>query len=342
MGTKKDWSALLDAAVAAKATDLHLLPERQPHLRTPAGRLEPLGESALSGEEIEKIARHLFGKERLERQPERGVLTLGFRHGEGCMARVSAASTRGQRSLSVRLRYDRLPTLETLNVPAVVTERLLTASHGLIVVAGPHGSGKTTTLYALLDWLNRERTLHICTIEDPIHYELSPGKSLVQQREVGIDAPDVASGIAAAIEQDLDVLLVGEVRELEALSAALHAAQTGHLVLMQLHAESGRDALVRLVEAAPESMHPLIRRALGESLLGVTSQRLIPKVGGGRVSALEVLVADDALKQAVQAGGDLSGLGDSSSVTLRESVDALHAAGQIDDAWAEQARGWGC
>lgn len=340
MATDSDWSALLDAAVAAKATDLHLLPARQPHLRTPAGRLEPLGESPLSGEEIEGIARHLFGKERLERQPERGLLSLGFRHGEGCMVRVSVASTRGQRSLSARLRYDRLPTLETLNVPSVVTERLLSAGHGLVVVAGPHGSGKTTTLYALLDWLNRERTLHICTIEDPIHYELSPAKSLVQQREVGIDAPDVASGIAAAIEQDLDVLLVGEVRELEALSAALHAAQTGHLVLMQLHAESGRDALVRLVEAAPESMHPLIRRALGESLLGVTSQRLIPKVGGGRVSALEVLVADDALKQAVQSGGDLSGLGDPASVSLRESVDALHAAGQIDDAWAEQARGW--
>ena len=217
--------------------------------------------------------------------------------------------TRGSYSLAVRFNFGPLElSLERIRTPEVV-EGWLGASHGLIVVAGPHGSGKTTTLHAMTEWLNANRSVHLCTVEDPLSYEIVSKQALVQQREVGVDVPSTAAGVAAALASDLDVLVVTALADLEALSAVLHAAETGHLVLVQVHANSTDEALERIVEATPPSMHAMVRRALSETLRGVICQRLVRKVDGrGRVAAYETLVPDERLQATLVSGGRLSGL----------------------------------
>jgi twitching motility protein PilT len=161
----------------------------------------------------------------------------------------------------------------------------------------------------------------------------------LQQREVGADVPDVAAGIAAALDQDLDVLMVGELPDLESLSACLHAAETGHLVLVQVHADDPWDAIARLVEAAPESMQGLVRRTLAATLLGVTSQRLVPATDRGRRAAVGVLVPDDALRAALAAGGSVAGLaGGPESRSVRDAVADLEGRGAIGAEAAAEAR----
>jgi twitching motility protein PilT len=327
---------LLQAVIDTEARGLLLVPDQVPRLRT-LTELRPHGE-ALSADDLESMARALFSPRHLQLVAERGTTSYVLRLGEEHVARLTLASTRGRYSLTVGMRVGRLPTLERCNVPPV-TKDLLASSHGLVAVAGPHGSGKTTTLYALVEWLNQERSVHICTVEDPMEYELGTGKALLQQREVGTDVPDMASGISAAVEQDRDVLMVNGLPDLDVLTAALHAAETGHLVLFQVHASDAWDALERMIEAAPPGMQGLVRRALAESLRGVVYQRLLPKVGQGRTAVCGVLVPDEALCAALAAGQPVRGLqGSERSVKLKDEIDRLLAAGTIDEATAEGAR----
>lgn len=328
------FDALLEAAVADGASGLHIVPGQAPRLRV-GGRLRPHGEP-LDAAHTEALARELFGERRLAQQASDGIarLSLGL---PGRHARVTLASSRGGYSLSVRLRMAQVPSLEACDVPAEAAA-LLEADHGLLIVSGPHASGKTTTLYALVESLNAGRDCHICTVEDPVEYVFEPKRALIQQREVGTDVPDLAGGIAAALDQDLDVLMVRELHDLETVSAVLHAAETGHLVLIQVHAADPIEALERLIESTPESMHGLVRRTLAETLLGVTTQRLLPAVDRGRRAAVGVLLPDDGLRQALLDGEPLSGqAGAAGSVGLREAITRLRDAGRIGAADAEAA-----
>ncbi len=327
---------LLQAALDCDAKSLLLVPGQAPRLRTGDG-LRPHGEALTPGD-MEAVAKALFSERHLALVDERGCASRVLRLTPQRMARATLARSRGRYSLSLSMRRGEMPSLERCNVPPVVKE-LMTDGYGLLAVAGPSGSGKTTTLYALVAWLAAERAVHICTVEDPMEFELEPGRALLQQREVGIDVPDMASGIAAAVEQDLDVLLVGGLPDLEALTGALHAAETGHLVLFQFHANDGWDALEWMVEAAPPGVQAIVRRTLAEALRGVVYQRLLPKVGGGRTAVCGVLVPDDALRTALAAGHPLRGLrGSERSVALRDEIDRLLAAGTISEETAESAR----
>lgn len=327
------FEALVRAAHAAGATDLHLAPGERPRFRTQAG-LTPEGE-VLSPEDVDAMARATFGEARLALQAREGSAQRPLRVGE-IRGRVTLSMTRGSYSLSVGFNFGPLElTLERIRAPEVVRE-WLGASHGLIVVAGPHGSGKTTTLHAMTEWLNENRALHLCTVEDPLSYEIVSKQALVQQREVGVDVPSTAAGVAAALASDLDALVVTALADLEALSSVLHAAETGHLVLVQVHANSTDEALERIVEATPPSMHAMIRRSLSETLRGVICQRLVRKADGrGRVAAYETLVPDERLQATLVSGGRLSGLprGEGSQ-TLSDDLATLVESRQIalDDA----------
>lgn len=310
-------------------SDLHVVAGETPRIRVD-GRLVARGEP-LSQAEVEALALELFGERGLARQREEGTArrTIELR-GVQCRARVTLGSSCGSYTLGARLLTEGVVvSLEALRLPAVVAAELLTRPSGLLVVAGPHGSGKTTTLWACVQWMLDHEPVHVCTVEDAVERRLSSaGPGLIQQREVGTDVPDVASGIAAAMDQDLDVLVVTELRLLDALSAVLHAAETGHRVLVQVQASSARDAVERLVEAVPDSLQASVRRTLSESLVGVVWQRLLPRLPKGRVAAYEVLVPDDRVRAALQAGQPLHDLpGAPSSVRFEDDLRALEREG---------------
>ena len=334
------FDGLLRAAHAAGASDLHLVPGERPRLRVD-GTLAPHGERVFSPEEIEAIARAHFGEAHMARQAREGCAQRPIRLDDLIRARSTLSMTRGHFSVAVRFNQGPVElSLERVRAPEVVKE-WLGSSHGLIVVAGPHGSGKTTTLYALTEWLNKNRPLHVCTVEDPLSYEIVSKQGLVQQREVGVDVPTVSAGITAALAQDLDVLVVAALADLESLSAVLHAAETGHLVLVQVHANSADEALERIVEATPPSMHAMVRRSLSETLRGVLCQRLIPKATRGRVAVYEALAPDERLRATISSGGRLNGLPrGAGSLSMRDDLATLEGDGTISAEAAAEAQAW--
>jgi len=338
---KHTFNALAREAYASGARDLHLVPEQHPRYRGPDRTLVTLEDAALSAEDLDALARMQFGASGFEQLERSGVvqrqvrfdLTPDTHH----PLRATLTRSAGGCSLSYRFLLSGGPLdLEALRVPAAVTP-LLEAPTGLVVVAGPHESGKTTTLHALLGWINAQRAVHLCTVEDPLDLVIEPKQALVQQREVGVDVPDVAAGIAAAREQDADVIAVAALTSLDSLTATLHAAETGHLVLTQVHANSAQEALERIVEATPETMHALVRRSLSECLLGVCWQRLLPRQPRGRVAAYQLLLPDAALREAILSGAPL-GEGGEGSVQLEGQLAALEAEGLVTAEDAAAAR----
>ncbi|MBL4847675.1 MAG: Flp pilus assembly complex ATPase component TadA [Planctomycetes bacterium] len=334
------FETLLRAAHAANASDVHLVPGERPRFRLDDA-LVPHGEHVFSSDEIQAIAKEHFGDVRLARQAREGSAQRPIHLSEGIRARSTLSMTRGHYSIAVRFNSGPLElSLERVRAPDVVKE-WLGASHGLIVMAGPHGSGKTTTLYAMTEWLNQNRAVHVCTVEDPLSYEIVSKEALVQQREVGVDVPTVAAGISAALAQDLDVLMVAALADLESLSAVLHAAETGHLVLVQVHANSADEALERIVEATPPSMHAMIRRSLSETLRGVLFQRLVRKPEQGRVAIYEALAPNDRLLATIASGGRLSGLPrGEGSLSMRDDIASLEEDGTLTPEVAAEALAW--
>lgn len=257
-------------ALEMGASDMFLLPGHKPTVRV-NGQLTVLEDMVLDRSQTRWVGVCMADRE-IEYM-QQGFVTALRPIDDKRYAEVVFARTGGNISVNIKFRGGDLPRLEESNVPQTVT-RLLSAPNGLIIMAGPHGSGKTTTLYMLVQWLNENRAMHICTVEKPRHYLLKPAKSLIQQREVGRDCPSAASGIDAAMHQDLDAIMVSEVEDFNTLAGVLHAAETGHLVLIQMHANDAREAVERLVNAAPEGMEAQVKQQLSRVLRGVIVQRL--------------------------------------------------------------------
>ena len=292
------WRRLFSLAVSEAASDIHIAPGAPVFFRV-GGALAKADASAEEGE-IKALLGAWTTPAQCERLRVQGALDFA-RAEEAARLRVHAFSTRMGTALSIRIVPNHVPSLDSLGA-APIFQRLLSLRHGLVLVSGKTGAGKTTTLAAFLDALSRERAAHIITLEDPIEYLHTSGKSLVSQRELGIHFASFGDAIRSALREDPDVLLVGELRDADAVQAALSAAETGQLVLASLHTRSAVEAAHRIESFFPAAQQQEIRAQLAVTLEAMVSQELLPAQGGGRVLASEVLAATDAVRHLIRAG----------------------------------------
>jgi twitching motility protein PilT len=293
--------ALLQSTVAAGASDLHLSVGRPPSARRD-GLLIPFeGVGVLTTQDTERIVGSLL--EDFQRKELDEVQQVDFSFGIEGLGRFRANAYKQRNSLALALRVIpyRVRSLEELGAPASAID-LLNRPYGLILVVGPTGSGKSTTLAAMIDRVNETKPLHILTIEDPVEYLHTHKMSMVNQREVGTDVLSFTDGLRSALREDPDVILLGEMRDLDSIAITLTLAETGHLVFATLHTNDASQALDRIVDVFPAERRDQIQIMLAGSLQGVISQRLLPAEGGGRVAAYEVLMANDAVRNLLREG----------------------------------------
>jgi len=278
---------ILSAAVAQEASDVHLAAGCPPTLRV-HGRLVALGDAALTAEDTLRFVREIAPARHLDFLTTRGGSDFSYAFQEQHLLRVSIFKQRGMASMVMRLIPGTTRPLVEIGLGERVRE-LLNKPRGLVLVTGPTGSGKSTTLAAMIDCINHERDCNIITIEDPIEYRHTHQKSIIVQREVGEDVPSFEEALVRALRQDPDVILVGEMRNLETIEAAVRAAETGHLVFSTLHTTGAARTVDRIVDVFPANHRDEIRTQLAGTLLAVISQQLLPRIGGGRVAAFEIM-----------------------------------------------------
>ncbi len=340
-------AALLAETVRRGGTDLLLVPRSVPVLRL-HGALEPVaaaGGEPLGASDAFDLLSPSLSADRRRRFAEGGAVDLSLRVGALGRFRVNLHRTRGGTAAAIRVLPKRIAALSDLGLPESLYD-LTKAARGLVLVTGATGSGKTTTLAALLDRINRTSRRHVVTIEDPVEYEHAHGTSIVEQVEVGVDAPSFAAALVAALRQDPDVILVGEMRDLETTRAALTAAETGHLVLATLHTNDVPQTVNRITDIFPAEQQATVRQQLSLALSAVVCQQLVPRADGtGRVVATEVLVATDSVRAHIRRGtfhqlhteltlGRRFGM-----MTMEDSLARLVKAGAITEAEARLRAG---
>jgi twitching motility protein PilT len=332
-----DLDSLLRRAVDSGASDVHLKVGRPPILRHD-GTLGPMyGLPDLTEEDLEQILRRVSHRvpKRLEHFREHGDLDVAYQSGDLPRFRVNGFRQRGATSFAFRVIPRQVPSFEELELPAGV-RRLAEEHRGLVLATGATGSGKTTTLAAILDHVNRTRQQHIVTIEDPIEILHSDHQCIVNQREIGLDTSDFSQALRRALRQDPDVILVGELRDAETAQTALQAAESGHLVLSTLHTVDAAESIGRLIEFFPEAKQAMIRSILAGVLKGVISQRLLPKEDGGRIPAVEVMVMNNRIADLIRDNKteeieDAIAEGEFFQMqTFRQALIDLVLTGQID------------
>lgn len=286
-------------AAELRASDVHIVRGLPLRVRV-NGALTDMGGEPLSHGDCEAYALALAG-DAYRAMEEKGELDLARSLG-GSRVRVNLFRQQGHVSAVLRLLSDKLPALEELGLPPAVSG-FAELRRGVVLVTGETGSGKSTTLAALLERINRTRPAHILTLEDPIEYIYAPDRCIINQREVGRDTDSFASGLRAALREDPDIILIGEMRDLETIEIALTAAETGHLVFATLHTGSAADAVDRMVDVFPPERHRQIRMQLSMTLRSVVSQQLVPRADGrGRVPACEVMVVNAAIRNLIREG----------------------------------------
>ncbi len=279
---------LLELMVDQGASDLHLQVGQPPTLRM-SGSMTPIDGETLTPWDTEKLMQAITPDMQITAVKLNGGADFGFAFGEKARFRVSVLKSKGNYGMVLRQIPNKLFGLREIGLPDKVRE-LLYRPRGLILVTGPTGSGKSSTLASMVNYINEARDGHIITIEDPIEYYHQHKRCMVTQREVHSDVPSFSEAIRRALRQDPDVILVGEMRDLETIEAAISAAETGHLVLGTLHTNSAAKTVDRIVDAFPANMKDMIRTQLASSLVAVISQVLCKKIGGGRIAAYEIMV----------------------------------------------------
>ena len=299
--TARPMDALLGYLWDHNGSDLLLTAGTKPLARID-GALQPIeGAGELTSEEVEQLTLSMLPKEAHERFKAGKEIDFSFGFEGKARFRANAFHQRRSVALAVRMIPFEIPTFEQLGLPTAV-EKLVNLQQGLVLVTGPTGAGKSTTLASMLDWINEHRQCHILTIEDPIEYVHSHKRSAVNQREVGDDTDSFERALRSALREDPDVLLVGEMRDLESIAIALTIAETGHLVFATLHTNDTAQALDRIVDVFPGDRQEQIRVQLANTLSAVLHQRLLPVKEGGRVAAFEVLVANGAIRNLIREG----------------------------------------
>ena len=290
---------LLELAVAEGASDLHLAVGLPPVMRL-HGSLAPLDAEPLTPVDTDRLMRSFTPEQHVRSLEEHGGSDFGFGFGELARFRVSIFRQKGHVGIVLRQIPTKMLTLEEIGLPAQLKD-LLFKPRGLILVTGPTGSGKTTTLASMLNIINQERDCHIITVEDPIEYYHQHKKSVVTQREIGVDVPAFKEALRRALRQDPDVILVGEMRDLETMEAAITAAETGHLVFATLHTTGAARTVDRIVDAFPTNQQEQIRTQLSTSIVAVISQILMPrKDKPGRIAAFEIMIATPSIRSLIR------------------------------------------
>jgi twitching motility protein PilT len=337
-----DFSDVLRRMVETRASDVHLSPGFPPAMRD-KGKICPMeGFPVLNGQQTREIVYGILNDDQRKRFENNKQLDFAYAIPGVARFRVNCFFQRGTVSAAFRLVPQEIPSLDSLSVPAVLRE-LTEKPRGFVLVTGPTGSGKSTTLAAMIDVINAGRQDHILTIEDPIEFLHTHKSSIVNQREVGSDAPDFALGLRAALREDPDVILVGEMRDLETVSTALTAAETGHLVFATLHTQSTAQTVDRIIDVFPPEQQGQVRTQLSIALQGIVTQQLLPTLDGkGRVVACEVLIPTPAIRNLIREGkthqiyGALQTSGSVGMQTMDADLARLVRSGKIARGLAEQ------
>ncbi len=289
---------LLQACVKQGASDIHITVGQPPVFRL-HGRMRKLETKVLQSEDTVALMKSITPERCQKELQERGGSDFGFAFGDMARFRVSVFRQRGNIAMVLRQIPNTLLTFDQLGTPPAIAS-LCMRPRGMFLVTGPTGSGKSTTLASMINYINETLDHHIITIEDPIEFYHYHKKSTVNQREVHTDVPSFAEAIRRALRQDPDVILVGEMRDLETIEAAISAAETGHLVFGTLHTTGAQGTVNRIIDAFPTNQQEQVRTQLSTSIIGILSQTLLPKIGGGRVAAYEVLVVTSAIANLIR------------------------------------------
>ncbi|AVJ56567.1 twitching motility protein PilT [Idiomarina sp. OT37-5b] len=334
-----DVTDLLAFSMKQSASDLHLSSGSVPMIRVD-GDMRPLNQPVHEAAELKRMLYEIMPEPQQQEYEQRFECDFSFTLDDIARFRVNVFTQRKGIAAAFRMIPNQVTTLDELEAPAIFKD-IVDAPRGLVLVTGPTGSGKSTTLAAMVDYINRTRSDHILTIEDPIEFVHENQRSLVSQREVHRDTRSFEAALRSALREDPDVILVGEMRDLETIRLAMTAAETGHLVLGTLHTTSAPKTIDRIIDVFPGDDKPMVRSMLSESLRAVISQTLLKRVGGGRVAAHEIMLSNSAIKNliredkvaqmysAIQTGGERG------MQTLDQALKKLLARGDIE---AQEAR----
>ena len=293
-----DITTLLKTVVAHKASDLHLVAGSEPQVRID-GKLVPLNLPMLTGDEIQNLCYTLLTDKQKKEFEENFELDFAFSVPNVGRFRANYYKTLDQIAAAFRIIPEEIPSIDELGQPPIFKE-IIKREKGLILVTGPTGSGKSTTLAAMLNEINENENKHIITIEDPVEFVHKNKKSLFSHREIGLDTKSYATALKYALREDPDVILIGEMRDQETIKAALTAAETGHLVFGTLHTNSAPQTINRIIDVFSGDEQPQIRAQLSTSLVAVISQALLPKIGGGRIAVHEILINNPAIANLIR------------------------------------------
>ncbi len=292
---------LLEEVIKKRASDLHLQVGLPPMLRIDGALVSATTADPLTEETVETLIFAILDEDQKQILLKDKDFDFSFAFGDLGRFRVNAYHERGNLAAALRLIPNEILSIEQLGLPPIIS-KLADYPRGLVLVTGPTGSGKSTSLASMIGKINSERSEHIITIEDPIEYTHRSRKSVIVQREVHYDTYSFSAALRSALRQDPDVVLIGEMRDLETIASAITIAETGHLVLATLHTNSAAQSIDRMIDVFPPHQQPQIRSQLANILQAVVCQRLIPAIGGGRVAAAEVLIATSAVRNIIREG----------------------------------------
>ena len=301
MSQKPTINEILDIVIQEGGSDVHISADSVPVIRV-AGALVPLLQHApLDAADTAAMLKSMAPESRYEAFTRDGSIDFSYAHSEKARFRVNGYQVQGTVSIAMRLIPHEVRTFSTLNLPPIL-EVFSQRTHGFFLVVGPVGQGKSTTLAAILDRINETRAEHIVTIEDPVEYIFEEKKSMIHQREVRIDTPDFHTALKSAFREDVNVIMVGEMRDQETISSAVTAAETGHLVLSTLHTNNAAQTIDRIIDMFPPNQQDQVRVQLAGSLAGIFSQRLVPRIAGGLIPAYELLINNSAIANLIREG----------------------------------------
>jgi twitching motility protein PilT len=292
---------LLDEVVRKKASDLHLQVGLPPMLRVDGALAQVSGADVLNEETIEALIFAIIDEDQKQILLKDKEFDFSFAYGDLGRFRVNAFHERGNLAAALRLIPNEILSIEQLGLPPIV-HKFTEYPRGLVLVTGPTGSGKSTSLAAMINEINLKESRHIITIEDPIEYTHRSQKSVIVQREVHYDTYSFSAALRSALREDPDVVLIGEMRDLETIASAITIAETGHLVFATLHTNGAAQSIDRMIDVFPPHQQPQIRAQLSNILMAIASQRLIPTIGGGRIAAAEILIATPATRNIIREG----------------------------------------